>query len=96
MLPPLHSSRVWSLSWPWWHLLRRVLATLISLREGDLMSVSPLGRAQAAGWAGLMLPAGSPCMGKELWRLGGSLLGGQGVPSSSVPEPCKAWSPRTQ
>lgn len=40
------------------------------------MSMSPLGRAQAAGCGGVMLPAGSPCMGKELWRLGRYLPGG--------------------
>lgn len=35
------------------------------------MSVSILGRVQAVGWRGLMLPVGSPCMGKELRGLVG-------------------------
>lgn len=38
---------------PWWHLLQCILTALISLREWDLMSVCPLGRAQAVNWGGL-------------------------------------------
>lgn len=31
------------------------------------MSVSILGRVQAVGWSGLMVPVRSSCMGKDLW-----------------------------
>lgn len=99
VLPPLRPSRVWSLSWPSRHPLRHILTPLISLREGDLMAVSPLGRAQATGGGGggggevgcLMLPAGRPSMRKELQGLGGW---GGGVPPSRGPSALHSLIPK--